>query len=124
VVEELQLIKQRSNSSILLITHDFPLAKSVADRVAIMYAGTIVEVSPAEAFFREQLHPYSRALMKSLPEQGFQPIPGSPPSMISPPSGCRFHPRCVDRREACDKAIPADVHRRDRTVKCVLYAES
>jgi peptide/nickel transport system ATP-binding protein len=124
VVEELQLIKRQSNTSILLITHDLRLAKRVADRVAIMYAGMIVEVSPVEAFFREQLHPYSRALMKSLPDQGFQPIPGAPPAMTAPPSGCRFHPRCAERREACDEEIPADVHRGDRTVKCVLYAES
>jgi peptide/nickel transport system ATP-binding protein len=124
VVEELRLIKRRSNSSILLITHDLRLAKRVADRIAIMYAGMIVEVSPTEAFFREQLHPYSRALMKSLPDEGFQPIPGAPPAMTSVPSGCRFHPRCAERREVCDKETPEDLHRGDRTVKCVLYAES
>jgi peptide/nickel transport system ATP-binding protein len=124
VVEELTLIKEQSNSSILLITHDFRLAGRVADRVAMMYGGIIVELSPAETFFRDPLHPYSRALMKSLPEQGFHPIPGAPPKMTAPPSGCRFHPRCSERRESCKNEVPTDVRRGDRTVKCVLYAES
>ena len=123
VVDELTLIKGRSHSSILLITHDFRLTRRVSDRVAIMYGGIIVEVSPTEAFFRKQLHPYSQALMKSLPEQGFRPIPGAPPAMTSPPSGCPFHPRCEERREACKKEPPSDVRQGDRTVKCVLYAE-
>jgi peptide/nickel transport system ATP-binding protein len=124
VVEELTLIKEQCNSSILLITHDFRLTRRISDRVAIMYGGIIVEVSPAEVFFREQLHPYSRALMNSLPERGFHPIPGAPPAMTSPPWGCRFHPRCAERRDACEKAPPPDVHLGDRIVKCLLYAEN
>ena len=94
VLEELMLVRKTQDISLIMITHDLRAAELVADSVAIMYCGEIVEKGAAKDFFKAPMHPYSAALMQSLPEKGFNPIPGSSPSMISPPEGCRFHPRC------------------------------
>lgn len=121
VVEELEIIKQMNSSTLLLITHDLNLARKISDRIAIMYAGEIIEISPIEDFFSRQMHPYSQALLKSLPEQGFNPIPGSLPSMINPPPGCKFHPRCPLVREQCKSMKPPFITLEGRGVKCLLY---
>jgi peptide/nickel transport system ATP-binding protein len=87
--------------SILLITHDIHLAERIADEVAVMYAGRIVEQTPAAAFFNEPRHPYSRALLHALPERGLTPIPGVPPHPQERIGGCVFHPRCALSRPDC-----------------------
>lgn len=126
IMNTLKRIKQETGTSYILITHDIATSSDLAEHVAVMYAGQIVEVSNAAAFFSEPLHPYSQKLMASVPrlhgKQTLEFIPGRPPSLINPPSGCRFAPRCPLRFEKCDQDPP--VFRRDgRLVKCWLYEE-
>jgi len=126
VMAEMMKIKNRTGSSLLLITHDLLLARAISDRVAVMYCGEIVEMGVVSEILSEPLHPYTAALLKCLPEKGFQPIPGSPPSMIDPPDGCRFRPRCQRRQEGCRKR-PGMVEAGNtgvgmgREVRCWLY---
>jgi peptide/nickel transport system ATP-binding protein len=122
VLEELKLVKEMNQSSMILITHDLHAAKDISDRTAIMYAGEIVEIGSTTEFFREPLHPYSKGLLESLPERGFSPIPGTSPSMISPPKGCKFFPRCSLKREVCSQKKPGFYGVKKREVKCVLFS--
>ncbi|MFD5325988.1 oligopeptide/dipeptide ABC transporter ATP-binding protein [Streptomyces sp. NPDC127092] len=89
--------------ALLLITHDLAAARRVADRVAVMYAGRIVEIAPAARFFGEPgpRHPYARGLLDALPEREFTPIPGLPPALSDLPEGCAFAPRCARASAAC-----------------------
>lgn len=122
VLEELRLVREMNRSSMIFISHDLNAAREISDRIAVMYAGEILESGATQEFFREPLHPYSKALLKSLPERGFNTIPGVSPSMIQPPEGCKFHPRCPDKKEICYKQRPDFVSTRNRDVKCVLYS--
>jgi peptide/nickel transport system ATP-binding protein len=122
VLEELRLIREIDHSSMILITHDIKAAKEISDRIAVMYAGEIIETGATQEFFEEPLHPYSKALLESLPERGFKPIPGVFPSMIRPPEGCKFHPRCPFIKEICSKKRPDFKKVKKRDVKCVLYS--
>lgn len=105
----------------LLITHDVSFARAMADRIAVNYCGQIIEIAGKEAFFKKPLHPYSQALLDAVPERGMHPIPGSSPSMIEVPEGCRFHPRCPYKKESCLKNPPV-VELEGRCVRCWLYA--
>lgn len=93
--------------ALLMITHDLAAAQRIADRVAVMYAGRIVELTDADAFFGAPgpRHPYSRGLLEALPERSFTPIPGLPPELGSLPEGCAFAPRCDRATDAC-AALP------------------
>ena len=120
----LKKLKRELEISYILITHDIATSSELADKVAVMYAWQIVEVGDATQFFIEPLHPYSRMLMDSVPrlrgtkEPDF--ITGQHPSLLNPPTGCRFMARCPRRFEACVKEPP--VYNRDnRLVKCWLY---
>ncbi len=119
---------QRSmGMSVILITHDMALEMQVADRIAVMYGGWIVEYSPAVAMARDPLNPYTAELLKAIPnieleDQRLVSIPGSPPDLRAPPPGCRFHPRCRRRFEPCATEEPATVEVDGRLVKCHLYA--
>jgi oligopeptide/dipeptide ABC transporter ATP-binding protein len=108
-----------------LITHDVATSSEIADRVALMYAGQIVELADAAQFLREPAHPYARMLMASVPRlrQAHRPehIPGEPPSMIDPPDGCRFAARCPDRFAACARNPPPLPIGERRRVRCWLY---
>jgi len=116
----LSLMKELQNkkgTSILLITHDLGIIAETCNRVAIMYAGYIVELACTESIFAQPLHPYTNALLKSIPKIGekhlserkkpLYVIPGVVPNLISPPSGCRFHPRCEHALEKCKSGVPA-----------------
>jgi oligopeptide/dipeptide ABC transporter ATP-binding protein len=97
--------------SILLITHDLGVVAEICDRVAVMYAGRIMEQAPIDALFDDPEHPYSLGLMNAIPRPDLpdvapQPIEGSPPDMAHPPSGCPFHPRCPYREPICIEDIP------------------
>jgi oligopeptide/dipeptide ABC transporter ATP-binding protein len=94
--------------SVLFTTHDLGAAWEICDRVVVMYAGQTAEVAPREAFFTSPRHPYTRMLLRSLPEEGQDPvgIPGSVPSPRNPPPGCRFHPRCPRATEICRAQRP------------------
>jgi peptide/nickel transport system ATP-binding protein len=101
VMAEMTRIKDQMGASLLLITHDLLLARDVSDRTAVMYCGEIVEIGKSREIFSKPLHPYTIALLGCLPERGFQSIPGSSPSMIEPPIGCKFHTRCPHMQEKC-----------------------
>ncbi|MEP0806326.1 MAG: ABC transporter ATP-binding protein [Chloroflexota bacterium] len=121
----LKRIKQELGTSFILITHDIATSSELADDVAVMYAGQIVEVCDAKRFFHEPLHPYSQKLMASVPrlrqEKDPEFITGQPPSLINPPKGCRFAARCSKRFEKCDEEPPV-IEQDGRKVKCWLYA--
>jgi peptide/nickel transport system ATP-binding protein len=119
ILELLQRLQQERGMSMLLITHDLGVVAEVCDRVAVMYAGQVVEEAPVETLFADPRHPYTLGLMAAIPQiDGVaQPraIEGSPPDMTNPPSGCRFHPRCPYRQEICtveapERRIIADGH--------------
>jgi oligopeptide/dipeptide ABC transporter ATP-binding protein len=125
IMNVLKGIKGSLDSSFLLITHDIATASELADRVAVMYAGQLVEVSEAAEFFSGPLHPYSRGLMTSVPRlrSGNKPefIPGQPPSLIDPDGACRFAPRCPLRFQRCQEEPPMVEVEPGRWVRCWLY---
>jgi oligopeptide transport system ATP-binding protein len=110
---DLMLTLQREfGSGLILITHDLGIVARTADRVAVMYAGRMVEQATTEDIFARPQHPYTWGLIDSIPRldsahgEKLIPIPGSPPSLINKPSGCAFHPRCRSRRDVCAAAVP------------------
>lgn len=100
LVDELRRMVTEGRA-VLMITHDLAAARRVADRIAVMYAGRLVEVGPTDAVRDRPRHPYARALIDSLPERAFVPIPGLPPLLTELPPGCSFEPRCVRSVEIC-----------------------
>lgn len=122
----LKKIKWEKGTSFVLITHDVATASELADDVMVMYAGHAVENSSAEEFFAEPLHPYARMLMGAVPklygDEELQFIPGKPPSLLNPPSGCRFAARCPLAFEKC-RQEPPTFRRGERLVKCWLYEQ-
>lgn len=104
-------LKRDLGISFIFITHDIALASDICDRIAVMYAGEIVEIGNAEDVLIRPQHPYTRKLLDSIPRLGSseapQFIPGAPPDLTDPPSGCRFHPRCPFAFERCDMESPA-----------------
>ena len=87
--------------AVLVVTHDLRAAQRVADTVAVMYASRLVEISPADAFFDQPEHPYSRRLLDALPDRSFEPIPGLSPALTDLPAGCAFAPRCSEATGVC-----------------------
>ena len=120
-------LKEETKTSIMLITHDLGVVAEVCDRVVIMYAGRIMEDAPVEDIFQEPLHPYTKGLMASIPgrneeDQELAAITGSVPNLITPPSGCRFHPRCPHAEEICQQKTPAlKTHKDGHNIACFLY---
>jgi peptide/nickel transport system ATP-binding protein len=112
ILEQIEDLKEQFGFSILFITHDLSLLIEFSDRIAIMYAGQIVEQAAAQELFEAPQHPYTRGLMSSFPaltgeKHRLTGIPGSPPDMLHPPSGCRFHPRCSLVRPMHTRVVPA-----------------
>jgi oligopeptide/dipeptide ABC transporter ATP-binding protein len=122
----LKRIKKELGTSFILITHDIATSSELADYVAVMYAGQIVEVGDAFRFFAGPLHPYSKKLMASVPtlrgKKELEFIIGQPPSLIGLPQGCRFAARCPSRFEKCEQDPPTVV-KEGRRVKCWLYSQ-
>ncbi len=123
ILELLKGLSEKEKSSLILITHDLGVAADVADRVAVMYAGHIVEVGETRRVIEEPMHPYTARLLESIPfihkGQGrLQAIPGHVPSLINPPSGCRFHPRCPYATSECRRATPKLKPFNGRLVAC------
>jgi peptide/nickel transport system ATP-binding protein len=108
--------------TMLIITHDLEVAEKVCNRVAVMYAGELVEIAPAASIFKNPLHPYTRGFFNSLPARGLKPIKGSSPSLIDPPKGCRFHPRCSYCSDRCKTEHPLMLEKNGRAMRCFLYA--
>jgi oligopeptide/dipeptide ABC transporter ATP-binding protein len=111
ILELLRNLQRVYGMSILLITHDLGVVAEMCDRVAVMYAGRIVEQAPIDTLFDDPEHPYTLGLMNAIPRPDLagvapQPIEGSPPDMAHPPSGCPFHPRCPYREPVCITDLP------------------
>ncbi|MDD2438624.1 MAG: ABC transporter ATP-binding protein [Methanosarcinaceae archaeon] len=112
----------KETSALLLITHDLEVAKQLTERAAVMYAGEIVESGKTKELFSNPKHPYTQALLAALPENGLRAVPGQSPSFVSPPSGCRFHPRCAFRKKSCSQIRPKMLElETGRKVRCLLY---
>ncbi|MCL5068630.1 MAG: ABC transporter ATP-binding protein, partial [Thaumarchaeota archaeon] len=129
ILELLRVLRSELNSSILIITHDLGVVADICDRVAVMYAGNVVEVSDAKRLYSNPLHPYTQGLLKAVPKLTadsvrLESIPGSVPDLIYPPSGCRFHPRCPYAWELCSQKKPELFEQESgHTVACHLYSE-
>jgi peptide/nickel transport system ATP-binding protein len=126
IMNALKRIKRELGTSFLLITHDVATSSEIADRVALMYAGQLVEIADAAQFFHEPAHPYAKLLMASVPRlrQADRPahIPGQPPNLLDLPAGCRFADRCPSRFARCvENPEPLPLPSR-RQVRCWLYA--
>jgi len=112
IIKLLSDIHQEQGTAIVLITHDLPLVAGLCNKVVIMYAGQIVETAAIESIHEQAQHPYTRALLDSIPESTemgnqLQGIDGQPPSPLHLPTGCAFHPRCVKVQEACRNKTPS-----------------
>jgi len=108
-------LRRAIGMTLLLITHDMGIVAQLADRVAVMYSGSIVECSDVRTLFKDARHPYSRALLETVPtihgtQTTFHPIPGAVPPLTDPPAGCRFHPRCSYVLDACRTVQPPTVN--------------
>jgi oligopeptide/dipeptide ABC transporter ATP-binding protein len=125
IMNVLKRIKRDIGTSFLLITHDVATSSEIADRVALMYAGEIVELADARHFFHEPAHPYARLLMASVPRlrevREPEHIPGQPPSLLDPPPGCRFAERCPSRFARCVEHPGMLPLPGKRGVRCWLY---
>jgi oligopeptide/dipeptide ABC transporter ATP-binding protein len=107
-------IQRQTGVGIILITHDLGVAAGICHRIAVMYAGRVVETGDVRRIYRRPAHPYTRALLDSIPHLGqrrrrLYSIAGQPPSLIDPPDGCRFAPRCARVEARCRKAYPPEV---------------
>lgn len=126
LVNELQ---KEFGTSFIWVTHDMGVVAEICDRVNVMYLGRIVEQGPVEEIFHDTKHPYTEALLNSIPRpdqtvSDLQPIAGTMPGAMSPPRGCRFHPRCPDAREACREVEPELVEvDADHRSACIKHAD-
>lgn len=126
ILELILKLRDEYNFSVLLITHDLGVVAEVCDRVGVMYAGNIVEVAPTEELFENPLHPYTKGLLSVVPDprakKPLKPLRGSVPSLLNPPGGCRFHPRCDYAMEVCKRVKPELVELSPgHFVACHLY---
>ncbi len=131
LVDQLKDIRDEFGVSILIITHNIALVAQIADRLAVMYAGRIVEIGSIYDIFDDPKHPYTRGLLQSIPtirldkRKELYKMPGEPPNLTNPPSGCRFHPRCPEAMPICSEVQPTLMPEGDqgRLVHCWLYQE-
>ena len=125
ILDLLELLRNETNMAILLITHNLGIVAQFADRVAVMYAGKIVEEAPVEELFESPSHPYTRGLLNSLPKEGsgqnLESIPGVVPNPMYLPTGCAFHPRCKEALPQCEREIPPFFKTDAGQVACWLY---
>lgn len=127
ILNLLKKLYREKNLSIILITHDLGVVAELAEKVAVMYAGKIVEYGTADQVYNNPLHPYTQALLRAVPrlrgpKTRLYYIPGSPPDLRNPPRGCRFNPRCEKRFEPCDREEPPLVEvEKGHYAACWLY---
>lgn len=117
----LDLLKEsalKNNTAMLLITHDTGIIAEMADTVAVMYAGTILEQGSIKSILKNPRHPYTTALLGAIGEGGLRPLPGTAASLCAVPPGCPFHPRCVLAREVCFRKVPELISVKGRKVRC------
>jgi len=121
--EILRLLKEVTETkSMLFITHDLASASEICERIAVMYAGELLEIARTEDLLNDPLHPYTKGFLGALPSRGLKPVQGTCPSLIDLPSGCKFHPRCDHATAICKSEHPPMLQREDgRQVRCFLY---
>ena len=128
ILDLLKKLKEEQNLTLIFVTHNLGIVAEMCDRIAVMYAGTIVEIADVFELFKNPLHPYTKGLLAAVPhitadrEVTLKPIPGSVPNLIFPPPGCRFHPRCMYKMEKCEKIKPQLIEiSPNHFVACHLY---
>lgn len=126
ILELIRNLREKLGLSMIMITHDLSVIADTCNKAAIMYAGKIVETADSITIFKQPVHPYTQGLIANFPsisgeKKDFEPISGSPPNLISPPKGCRFHPRCPYAEEKCMSEEPDMVEiKRGHYVTCHL----
>ncbi len=129
ILKLMKEIQQESNSSIILITHDLATIAQICSRLLVMYAGRIIEKAPVKTFYKNPAHPYSVGLIRSVPILGRRAqrlfsIEGQPPTLLNPPTGCRFAPRCKKAEKICSESYPPEtILEEDHKVSCWLYSQ-
>ncbi|HVO08625.1 MAG TPA: ABC transporter ATP-binding protein, partial [Burkholderiaceae bacterium] len=129
ILDLLRDLQREHGMGLLLITHDLAVVAGMANRVALMYAGQIVEVATADEFFARALHPYAQALLRALPDaqrrtQALEAIGGSVPPLTRTFTGCRFSERCSQAREECARTVPELLQVQGHWVRCLRYAHA
>jgi peptide/nickel transport system ATP-binding protein len=129
LMRQIKELQAQLGFAVIFVTHDMSIVSQYSDRVMVMYAGQVAEVAATDLIFKRPLHPYTRGLMDAFPSvhgprRSLTGIPGSPPDLSSPPSGCRFHPRCKDVMPRCRSCEPGVFSVDGAEVRCLLYAES
>ena len=128
VMDTLFRVQQELDAAVILVGHDMGLMAQCVDRIGVMYAGRLAELGPVQSLLEEPLHPYTRMLVESLPSlerKGvFRGIPGLPPSLLEPPPGCPFHPRCPQVMDSCSDRVPElEEVAAERRAACHLHTE-
>ena len=123
ILRELKAVQRELSMSMIYISHDIGVVAEVTDRIGVMYAGRLVELGDTADVFRAPMHPYTAALMSSFPsisgeKHELETLPGEPPNLANPPSGCPFHPRCAYATEDCRREFPSQVHHGNRWAAC------
>jgi peptide/nickel transport system ATP-binding protein len=127
ILELLKKLREQTNLSLILITHDLSVIAETCDKAVIMYAGRIMEEAPVSSLFKSPAHPYTRKLISSFPsvlgESEIDFIPGNPPDLINPPQGCPYHPRCGYAIDICTSTIPTLESKNGIRVACLRSDE-
>ncbi len=129
-IDLLARLKKEYNISLILISHNLGLVAEIADRIAVMYGGMIMEIGEAEDIFARPMHPYTEGLIGCVPnikmdQEKLVSMPGSPPDLVTPPKGCRFSPRCPKAMDICREKTPVlKDYDNGRKVACWLYSEA
>jgi peptide/nickel transport system ATP-binding protein len=126
LMNQIRALQQELGFAIIFVTHDMSVVSRYSDRLMVMYAGQVVEESKTSSVFSRPLHPYTKGLIGAFPSvrgprRLLTGIPGSPPSLIDVPVGCRFLPRCPEARPECGERDPQMLSVEDASVRCVLY---
>jgi peptide/nickel transport system ATP-binding protein len=128
LMTQIKQLQQQLGFAVIFVTHDMSVIAHYSDRVMVMYAGQVAEIGATASIFERPLHPYSKGLLDAFPSvrgprRALTGIPGSPPDLGRPPSGCRFHPRCKEAMAQCTTSEP-ELYLVDETqVRCLLYTE-
>lgn len=128
LMSKIKELQQSLGFAVIFVTHDMSVVSRYADRVLVMYAGQIAEAARTAQIFERPLHPYTRGLINAFPSvtgprRDLLGIPGRPPDLVRPPSGCRFHPRCPEVMPVCLRQEPGLLPVGDSEVRCLLYSE-
>ncbi len=127
ILDLVRILRKEFNASILLIGHDFGVMSELCDRIVVMYSGKVVESADLKTIFKSAKHPYTKALLESIPRINVETerlpvIPGDVPELIKPPPGCRFHPRCEQATKVCREKEPTTIEiKKGHEIGCHLY---